>query len=407
MIENRLKAAAERIAREIPTPFYVVDPSGVERDFSAMGKAWREWFPRCTLAYSYKSNPLTAFTRLLCALGATAEVVSGPELEIALRDGFPPDRILFDGPVKHAAELTRALTLGVGVQIDSAAEVEHVAAAIPEGGPRPRVCLRLAIGTDSGEWSRFGLMPDEVPRARRILADAGVRVRGVHLGVGTLVGGPQTYRAAIRLWRETLPELAHDAPEPFVLNIGGGFPPRGDTADPAAPWAEFAAEVAEECGLLGLRPRDVHLVVEPGRSLAEEHGVLVARVAVRKRRAEGPDLLVLDAGTNLARTVKSRHHPIEFVSSGTDDAGGTRDVPGADCAREPYVVYGNNCYEGDVFTRAVDGPSSLGPGQLVLVGSVGAYDMPFAHVWVRPRPPVYAAAGTGHVLVRKPGRAIR
>ncbi|MYW00714.1 hypothetical protein, partial [Streptomyces sp. SID3343] len=264
------------------------------------------------------------------------------------------------------------------------------------------VCLRLAVPTAAGRWSRFGLLPDEAPRVWRLLADAGVVVRGVHLGVGTLVRGPETYRAAMRLWRRTLRAWAAASAEPFVLNLGGGFPARRDTAEPRAPWREFASGVAEECRLIALPPEDVRLVIEPGRSLVEEHGVLVARVAVRKRRADGADLLVLDAGTNLARTVKSRAHPIEFVGAEPRSAG---DVP---LATEPFDLYGNNCYEEDVFARGVPGPASLAPGDLVVVGCVGAYDMPFAHVWVRPSPPILAPTDSGgHVVVRERGTRIR
>lgn len=396
MISARLEGAAEKLARVTPTPFYVVDPRGVERDFSAMDKAWREWFPRFTLAYSYKSNPLAAFTRLLCSLGAAAEVVSGPELQTALDDGFAPRNILFDGPAKSAAELARAVSLGVGLQVDSLGEAESLAAAARDFAAVPRVCLRLAMPTEAGRWSRFGLPAGEAPRAWRLLAEAGIGVRGVHLGVGTLARGPEAYRAAIRLWRETLREWSAAADEPFVLNLGGGFPPRRDTAEPGAPWREFAAGAAEECRLAGLPPEDVHLVIEPGRSLVEEHGVLVARVAVRKRRGDAPDLLVLDAGTNLARTVKSRPHPLAFARAQ------------AASSAEPFDVYGNNCYEDDVFARGVPGPAAAGPEDLVLVGCVGAYDMPFAHVWVRPRPAVFAVAESGSpVVVRERGTRIR
>ncbi|WP_331771487.1 hypothetical protein OG948_48735 (plasmid) [Embleya sp. NBC_00888] len=402
MIDDRLKCAAEKVAREVPTPFHVVDPGGVERDFVAMDKAWREFFPRFSLAYSYKSNPLVAFTRLLRSLGALAEVVSGPELQAALDDGFAPRDILFDGPVKSPAESAFAVARGVGLQIDSSAEAEHLAAATRDSGGAPRVCLRLAMPTDSGRWSRFGLLPDEAPYAWRLLADAGVVVRGVHLGVGTLVRDPETYRAAIRLWRRTIRAWAAASDEPFVLNLGGGFPPRREAADPIAPWRDFAAGAAEECRSIGLPPEDVRLVIEPGRSLVEEHGVLVARVAVRKRRAEGADLLVLDAGTNLARTVKSRPHPIEFVRA--DPPSPTGAPPGTDA----FDLYGNNCYEEDVFARGMRGPASLAPGDLVLVGCVGAYDMPFSHVWVRPRPPVFAVSDSDdHVVVRERGTRIR
>ncbi|MFF7453427.1 hypothetical protein [Kitasatospora sp. NPDC008115] len=386
MLTDRLRAGALEVAEHCATPFYLFDLEALGEGYREMERVWRREFERLTVAYSYKSNPLAAVTRRLAALGGSAEVVSGAELSLALSDGFAPGRIVFDGPVKSPAELALAAGLGVPVQVDSLAELDALL-ALPDGAPP--VGLRLATRGAGGEWSRFGLLPAEVARARELLRRAGLPVWGVHVGVGTL-SGPEAYREALVFWAEVLRELAKEAEDRLTVDVGGGFPPHGV---PGLGWELYAAAVASGCRQAGPGPDGVDLLIEPGRSMVEAHGALVCRVAVRKAR-DGRDTLVLDGGTNLARTVKSRPHPIEFPASPTDGAG-------------RYRLLGANCYEGDVFADDIAGPAGVGPGDLVVIGGCGAYDMPFAHVWVRTRPPVYALDGEGWTVVREPGDTIR
>ncbi|MER7708893.1 hypothetical protein ABTX81_39200 [Kitasatospora sp. NPDC097605] len=386
MLSDRLRAGALEVAERCATPFYLFDLEAFDAGYREMARVWRREFPRLTVAYSYKSNPLAAVTRRLAALGGSAEVVSGAELSLALADGFAPGRIVFDGPVKSPAELARAAALGVPVQVDSLTELGDLL-ALPGGSPP--VGLRLATRGGDGEWSRFGLLPAEVVRARELLGRAGLPVWGVHVGVGTL-SAPRAYGEALVSWAQVLRELAKAADGRLTVDVGGGFPPRGV---PGRGWDVYAAAVASGCRRAGLEPDAVDLLIEPGRSLVEAHGALVCRVAVRKSR-DGRELLVLDGGTNLARTVKSRPHPIAFPAA-PDDLGGR------------YRLLGANCYEGDVFADDVPGPADAGPGDVVVIGGSGAYDFPFAHLWVRPRPPVHASDGAGWTEVRERGGAIR
>nr|BFD89313.1 diaminopimelate decarboxylase [Kitasatospora sp. Xyl93] len=386
MLNDRLRAGALEVAERCATPFYLFDLERLGAGYREMERVWRREFPNLTVAYSYKTNPLAAATRRLAALGGTAEVVSGAELSLALSDGFAPGRIVFDGPVKSPAELALAARLGVPVQVDSLTELDDLL-ALPDGPPP--VGLRLATRGGDGEWSRFGLVPDEVARARELLDRADRPVWGVHAGVGTL-SGPDAYREALVFWAETLRDLAKAAGGRLTVDVGGGFPPRGV---PGREWEVYAAAVAAGCREAGLRPEELDLLIEPGRSLVEEHGALVCRVAVRKSR-DGRELLVLDGGTNLARTVKSRAHPIEFPAA-PGDLGGR------------YRLLGANCYEGDVFADDVAGPAGAAPGDVVVIGGAGGYDQPFAHLWVRPRPPVHALDGDGWTVVRERGDTIR
>ncbi|WP_380282650.1 hypothetical protein [Kitasatospora purpeofusca] len=386
MLSDRLRAGALEVAGRGATPFYLFDLEAFEAGYREMERVWRREFARLTVAYSYKSNPLAAATRRLAALGGAAEVVSGAELSLALEDGFAPGRIVYDGPVKSPAELARAAGLGVPVQVDSLTELGDLL-ALPDGPPP--VGLRLATRGGNGERSRFGLLPAEVVRARELLRRAGRAVWGVHVGVSTL-SGPEAYREALVSWAGVLRELAGAAEGRLTVDVGGGFPPQGV---PGRGWEMYAGAVATGCRQAGLEPDAVDLVIEPGRSLVEAHGALVCRVAVRKSR-DGRELLVLDGGTNLARTVKSRAHPIEFPAAPGDHRG-------------RYRLLGANCYEGDVFADDIAGPAAAGPGDVVVIGGCGGYDLPFAHVWVRPRPPVHALDGDGWTVVREPGDTIR
>ncbi|WP_405364536.1 methyltransferase domain-containing protein [Kitasatospora sp. NBC_00039] len=282
VIAENLRTRA--VSARLPTPFYLFDLPAIESTTHAMAEAWQDEFPHFTLAYSYKTNALPGITTLLRSCGAAAEVVSGAELAAAFMDGFTPDEIYFDGPVKLQQELTDAVAAGVSVQADSLAEVEELA-GLARQGHAPRVCLRLAVRRGRRRWSRFGLLPDEFAEARRTLGKAGVPVRGVHFNTGLHPLDPTPYRSVLRQWRTHLQELLAQAPEPLIIDIGGGFP--ATSCAPGSelpPWSVYARGVAEECRSLGLPPKEIRMVIEPGRSLVEDHAVLVASVAVRKKR---------------------------------------------------------------------------------------------------------------------------
>jgi diaminopimelate decarboxylase len=220
-----------------------------------------------------------------------------------------------------------------------------------------------------------------------------VPVRGIHFNTGLhpLDAGP--YRRVLRNWRTLLQDLRKEAAEPLMVDIGGGFPAASCAPGTQLPhWSTYAAAVAAECRALGLPPEDLHLVIEPGRSLVEDHAVLVTSVAVKKER-DRRHVVVVDAGTNLARSISGWHHTVEFLDPG--------DVQ--------YDIYGSMCYESDQFQRRVLGPPVLRAGDRVLIGAVGGYDIPSANIWVRHRPAIYALSDAGNefTCLRGPSAEIR
>lgn len=362
-----------------PTPFYLLSLDAVGVRYQRTLRAWSRSFATVRLAYSYKTNAVPALTRTLLELGACAEVVSGVELEWALEDGAPPERIYFDGPTKSEGELRRALELGVHVQIDSVEEATLVAGIVSRRPSSSTLRLRLATPRAAGRWSRFGLFLEEVEPALSVLARAGARVSGVHLHVGSNVGvGPHAH--AIEAWADLLRWFREHAGPSFALDVGGGY--AAATAPEPAPEPEaYAESVAGALERAGLSARATSLVIEPGRSLVEDAGLLVTRVVSSKRRGD-EHAVVCDAGTHLLRSAASFRHRVWSLgehSGAVDDR---------------FDLYGANCFEGDLLGRGLSGSSrgggSLRVGDLLVIDGAGGYDLATSAGWIRPRPPVLA-----------------
>lgn len=378
MISSQLFGAADA---QHATPYYVLDLDGMASTCRVMIDAWRSQFPTFTLAYSYKTNTISAVTRTLREAGASAEVVSGPELEHAVADGHEGSNIFFDGPVKHPHELAHSLRVGARIQVDSLTEVKTLIGLLRSGEhPPPLVSLRVASRIGRGKVSRFGLTEGEFGHAAEMLAERGIRVSGLHFNTGQHPTTARPYREHLSLYAGLLRSLIAANPERRItVDIGGGFPAASSMNGRPLPHPiTFATSVAEQFDVLGIPRELVHLVIEPGRSLVEDHGALVSSVAAIKNRGNHR-LAVLDAGTNLVRSIRTWAHPVQFTRAG----------------QVPYDVYGAMCFEDDVFARDLRGPADLMPGDRLIVGAAGGYDIPSANEWLRPRPAVYATTPNG------------
>jgi diaminopimelate decarboxylase len=135
----------------------------------------------------------------------------------------------------------------------------------------------------------------------------------------------------------------------------------------------------------------IHVVVEPGRCLVEDHGYLVTSVRTVKQRGRRP-LAVVDAGTNLVRSISSWHHDI------VPEIGGNRAVD----------IAGAQCYESDYFVTKLPCSPNFSVGHRIIVCAAGSYDIPSANVWMRPSPPIYGIGSDQSITtICPPGSAIR
>ena len=273
--------------------------------------------------YSLKANSNLALLRLLRSLGAAADVVSGGELFRARRAGFEPHDIVFGGVGKTEREIADGIDAGVlMLNIESDDELRTVDRLARERGVVVPVAIRvnpeITVETPhsyirTGEKGhKFGVPYDEVRDVARVAASLpNVVLRGLDMHVGSQLSRLDAYRHGIERVLELLAQLRSDGAQDLrYLDIGGGLAVTYDAEEPTN-LERFAQIVVPAVRSTGLQ-----LIVEPGRFMVGNAGVLISRVLYRKRSG-GKELLVVDAGmTDLLRPSHyNAYHRIEAVES--------------------------------------------------------------------------------------------
>jgi diaminopimelate decarboxylase len=317
--------------------------------------------------YAVKANDHLAVLRVLAEAGAGADVVSAGELRRARLAGIAPEHIVFSGVGKTEDDLALALAENIGqINVESAEELDMLAAVARGAGREARVALRVNPDVDAGTHEKIstGRARDKfgVPYAdaqalyARAAATPGLRPVGLAVHIGSQIASPAPFRAAytrIAALVRTLRAAGHTVKS---VDCGGGLGIGYDDAPGGRPEALAAAIGATLGGL------DLSLIVEPGRWIAGPAGVLLARVVLVKE-AQGMRFLVLDAAMNdLVRpAMYGAWHGI--VPLAAADAAG---------APLPADVVGPVCESGDIFARGRALPA-LAPGARVAILDAGAY----------------------------------
>jgi diaminopimelate decarboxylase len=382
------------LAAEHGTPLYVLDLDRVRAQLAKLERVGV--FDR--VRYAQKANSGLALLRALREAGVHVDAISAVELERARLAGFAADQIEVCSDVLDRATLERAAALGVRCNLGSADLIEPYAAA---GGNR-ECTLRLNPGygvghdrrvTTGGPHSKHGIWHADLAEALDRCADAGLRVTGfhMHIGSGAELEGLQStidgMGAALELAPATLERVS----------AGGGLsiPYRpGEPEFPVERYAEAWGAARERWSAqLGRR---LELEVEPGRFLVGPAGVLVTEVRAVKRTSAWNWVLV-DAGfQTLARPVLyGAYHHIEALAPRSDE-------------RFDQVVAGPLCESGDVFTQDKQGVPApvplppLAPGDLLTLGDAGAYGLSMASNYNGfPLPPEVLVEGGEPRLVRR------
>lgn len=354
------------LADEAGTPLYVYSSATLERHYRVFAQCFP---PDALIAFSVKANGNLAVLKTLARLGAGADVVSGGELKKALAAGIAPGKIVFSGVGKTAAEMRLALASGIRqFNVESEPELEVLNTLALEQGTRAAVSIRVNPDVDARSHAKISTGTAEtkfgVPlsRARDVYARAaslaGIDISGVDVHIGSQITELEPFETAFARVAELVALLRKDGHAIASVDVGGGLgvPYRQDNAPPPEPQA-YAAIVRRIFGPLG-----VSLILEPGRLIAANAGVLLSRV-IYVKRGENRIFLVLDAGMNdlLRPALYDSHHAIVSV----------RERPaGARVAR--YDVVGPVCETTDLFARDRDLPE-MKSGDLVAILTTGAY----------------------------------
>lgn len=357
-----LKALAE----EIGTPFYCYSSATLERHYKVMHDAFAG--TDHMICYAMKANSNQAVIRTMAELGAGMDVVSEGELRRALAAGVPARKIVFSGVGKTAREMALALREGIACfNVESEPELELLSEVAKRVGQRAAVSIRVnpdvdakthhKISTGKAE-DKFGI---SYKRAREVYARAAslpaIDVAGIDMHIGSQITELEPFAKAFKLMGELTEELRGDGHNIRHLDLGGGLgvPYRGTNDVPPHP-DEYATMVKQTLGHLNLK-----FVLEPGRMIVGNAGVLVSRVIYVKDGNE-KHFVIQDAAMNdlIRPTLYDAYHEILPVAEPTDAETMMADVVGPVCESGDYLAKGRKL-------------PRVEPGDLLATMTAGAY----------------------------------
>ena len=365
-----------QIAAHVGTPFYCYASATLERHYRVLAEAFAG--QNASICFAVKANSNQAVLATLARLGAGMDVVSEGELRRARAAGVAADKIIFAGVGKTRNEMAYALAQGIhGFNVESAPELDALSAVASSMGRTARIAIRVnpdvdakthaKISTGKSE-NKFGVPYIEAPalyaRARTL---PGIEVTGVHMHIGSQITDLAPFRDAFALARRLVIDLRGAGHTIGHLDIGGGLGVpyrahagalhRGDLDDTPPSPADYAAIAKAAFGDLGLA-----LILEPGRMIVGNGGVLVTRVVFVKEGADRTFTIVDAAMNDLIRpTLYEAFHdvwPLEESKLATPPV--AQDIVGPVCETGDYLAQ----------DRALP---MLRSGDLIAVMTAGAY----------------------------------
>jgi diaminopimelate decarboxylase len=362
------------LAAQLGTPLHAYSASAIQSRIDELQTALRGL--DATICYAVKANSNLAVLQLMAHAGVGADIVSAGELRRCLHAGIPAERIVFSGVGKSEDEISGALNVGIQrfnveshdelLALQRLAEAQQVTArAAVRINPDVDAQTHAKISTGKSE-NKFGVSIDE---ARRWFANrkqlSHVQLDGLHVHIGSQILSLQPYRLALarvaEFWRE-LEQAGHPIAS---IDVGGGLGVRYRAEDdPPVAAADYVAVIRE--ALADYRGR---VLLEPGRYLVAEAGVLLTRV-LRVKHGEARQFLVLDAAMNdLQRpSLYDAWHDIVPVI----------DDPSRRMTH--YDIVGPVCETGDTFARARALPECAA-GDLLMIKATGAYGASMASTY--------------------------
>ena len=378
------------LAARFATPLFVYSRATLERHWHAFDRALAGRAHR--VCYAVKANANLAVLDVLARLGSAFDIVSGGELERVLRVGADPADIIFSGVGKSAAEIERALDVGIACfNIESAAELERLEAIAAAREAVAPLALRVNPDVDPKthpyiatgmRTTKFGVAIDAAPDLyRRAAASPHLRVTGIGCHIGSQLTDVQPFVEATERVLALRATLQAEGIAIEHLDLGGGLGIRYRDECPPEP-AAWAAAIEAALGDVACEIR-----VEPGRAIAGNAGILVSRVEYMKQAPE-KRFAVVDAAMN------------DLIRPSLYDAW-QEIIPVVARAEQALAcdIVGPVCESGDCLGR--DRPLALAAGDLLAVRSAGAYGSVMASNYnTRPRPAEVLVDGDRAQLVR-------
>ena len=381
-----------RIAKELGTPCYIYSHATLIRHFRVYDQAFAN-IPH-VIAFAMKANSNLAILRLLAKEGSGVDIVSGGELFRAVKAGVPSSKIVFAGVGKAAAEIRDALEADILMfNVESSAELQAIQEVARSIGRKARVALRINPDIDPKthpyistglKKSKFGIAAD---RALQEFASASalshIEVVGVHAHIGSQLTEIAPFIEALKKVVGLIETLKARGISIRYLNIGGGLGITYSDEKPPLP-QDLSNAILPLVRDLGLT-----LVMEPGRVIVGNAGILVTR-ALYLKEGETKSFIIVDAAMNdlIRPSLYGAYHAIRPL----DEAASRRQKHQVD-------IVGPVCESGDFLAKDRMLPT-VQPGELMAVMSAGAYGFVMASNYnSRPRvPEALVKGGEIHVI---------
>ena len=381
-----------QIAKQVGTPCYIYSHATLIRHIRAYDSAFKN-VPH-VIAFAMKANSNLAILRLMATEGSGVDIVSGGELFRALRAGVPPSKIVFAGVGKNADEIRDALKAGILMfNIESSAEMHalnDVAASLGKTAP---VALRINPDIDPKthpyistglKKSKFGIAADRALEEFRVASTLKhIQVVGVHAHIGSQLTEVTPFVESLKKVLALVDTLKGQGITIRYLNIGGGLGITYSDEKPPLP-----QELADAISPL-VKGLDLTLVMEPGRVIVGNAGILVTK-ALYEKIGESKRFIIVDAAMNdlIRPSLYSAYHDIRPVSEALLQR-----------PKHSVDVVGPVCESGDFLAKDRSLPE-VKPGDLLAVMSAGAYGFVMASNYnSRPRvPEVLVKDGEVHVI---------
>lgn len=379
------------------TPTYIYSAARIRENIAALRAALERNLPPAQqplIAYATKANSHQAVLKLCAASGCGADVVSGGELVRARTAGISADKIVFSGVGKSDDEIRLALREQIRqINVESGAELARIAALATETGQNITVALRLNPHVDAGthekittgrEDNKFGMNEGTVATLFADYKDhAHVKLRGLSLHIGSQLTNLEPFRAAfekLALFTQRMRDAGHAVD---TLDLGGGIGIVYENE--SAPCLDTYARIIKDT----IAPLGTALILEPGRMIVGDAGLLLTRVMYVKEEA-ARRYIILDAGMNdlMRPALYDAFHAIRPVATKPD------------APMHPYDIVGPVCETGDTFARNRIVPE-VSHGDLVAIMTAGAYGAAMGNSYnSRPAPAEIMVDGDKMAIIR-------
>ena len=363
---------------DAPTPFVVIDVDVVAERYHQLVDA----VPAARVYYAVKANPGLPILRRLVALGSAFDVASPAEIDMCLADGAAPEHISYGNTIKKSRDIAYTVDKGVSrFTVDCEPELRKVAAAAPGGS----VCVRLRHDCGGADWPlsrKFGCDPTEVENLLVLASELGLEC-GVSFHVGSQQRDLEAWNESLEVVAALVRRARTRGSRPTFINLGGGFPGTYREGAPSIDAYGHAVRTALATWFpeaVGTDPT-IEVMVEPGRYMVADAGVLRSEVVLVSRRSplDTERWVYLDCGKfhGLAETMDEA---IRYRLRTPHDGG----------PAGPVAIAGPTCDSADVLYEksAYELPLALAEGDMVDILSAGAYTTTYSSVGFNGFPPL-------------------